>query len=1363
MRRCAHCQTELQETDVLKGACPACGRSLVSTGDASADASPAVSPLPSPDALTVEQVATLWRGLTDDNARPEVTVKLRRPEAVDKQVEGVSARLALRQQKVLSEAESAGAHPHYELLGPLGEGGMGVIYEARQTSVDRVVALKVMKPEPGFDEPRRKKFLSEVVATGALEHPNIVPVYELGLNQEGLPFYAMKRIRGRAWSQSLGQKGLRENLEIFMAVANAVSFAHSRGVIHRDVKPENVMLGDYGEVLLIDWGLAAAVSREGKAEVLTSTTALAGTPAYMAPEMARGETDKIGVSSDVYLLGAVLYEIVTGVRPHRGKTVYHCLANAANNVIEPTNMRGELLDIALHATATEPASRYPSVKDFQAVVREYISHADSIALSEHAGKLLAEAEESAVRYDLFAEAVAAYGQAIALWKDNGAAHRGLSRARRKYAERALKKQDLDLARSLVVRDDPSHHSLITRIDAACVGRDRKGATLLMIRRVVTGSAAAVFAIMAVAFFWIRAERSRAVESAVAAQEARESELRLREAAEYDAYVAKVALSSEYIERGEYLEAQRLLESCSPRYRHWEWAYLMKLLHLDRMTIDTGQGAVIDLVVLPGGKQFVSAGVDGTLKVWDLAKGTPLSTIKAFPGTWVIDMAVLRGGLRVAVVGAESRLKMFELGTGRELWSVQGPKAEARSLAASQDGQKLATVHGTLVVLWDAASGKKIKEFDLGGNDINAVDFSPDGGQLAASGGPPLIKLIDVASGEEKQAGRYDEFGWISSLAYSSDGRSLLLAGGLGLAGILDLSTTNIVFLTGHRAFVSEVADLQDRRRVITASQDGSCIVWDRDRAVPDRVLRGHFSPVETVAVAPDGCQVATGCGDGTLKIWDLTDPDARSAVRADASAVFAVAFSRDDKRFAAAGTEGRVRLWRVSPSKLLLSPQADGWIFSLAALPDGNHLICAGNPSNRSSVVVVDTASGTLRKSRPFDVEANDAALSPDGAQLVMACRDTSVRLIDVRTLTCTLILKGHTAPVMDIAFFPDGEHLLSMGFDGARIWSAASGDCVWTLFRKAAEPEACAVSSDGSLFFADGIIWDRATRREKWALKGHAAWISAAAFSPDGKRIVTGSRDGTMKIWDVETGRSLVTLRGHNKSVWDVAFSADGKKLLSGGADGRAVLWDASGKYFNSLGAGSAVAQARPVISTAVRQAVASGSNLVRNASFGIAGSSLQQAYCWELGRPDERGGRWGTASRQPWRGRQDGWEGTIGGQWAGSADGGWWQEVAAVPGRTYEASAWFWADRGQYGTWTSSVQGIKIEVYAGSGARRELLRAVTNCFADLGEAWTQKVVRCTAPEKADWVRLEIFASGVGKAGSLQIDDVSLTVPPGK
>lgn len=357
----------------------------------------------------------------------------------------------------------------YAIEGEAGKGGMGVVYKARQQSMDRLVALKQIKSEAGSSESDRNKFISEAVITGQLEHPNIAPVHDLGLAADGLPFYAMKFVEGEDWEDSIKRLSEEENLSILIQVAQAIAFAHSKNILHRDLKPGNVRLGSFGEVLVMDWGLAARLDDGSEIQP-------AGTPIYMPPETALEYLDYAkgrvsggkGVSSsrkrspagtygDVYLLGALLFKIITGRAPHRGKTTFECLRNAAKNEIIKVRRSSELLDIAYKAMATDPEDRHASATDFIDAIKSYQAHAQSILIAKRASRELRAAEKLRkegggdvnAMYASFSRAQHGYQNALDLWSGNRKATRRLKKTRRLFAEAAYANGDYDLALSML--------------------------------------------------------------------------------------------------------------------------------------------------------------------------------------------------------------------------------------------------------------------------------------------------------------------------------------------------------------------------------------------------------------------------------------------------------------------------------------------------------------------------------------------------------------------------------------------------------------------------------------------------------------------------------------------------------------------------------------------------------------------------------------------------------------------------------------------------------------------------------------------------------------------------------------------------
>ncbi len=333
----------------------------------------------------------------------------------------------------------------YRFIGELGSGGTGIVYQAHQRAIDREVAVKVLRDELALDPQARSRFLIEARVIGGLDHPNVIALHELCVDETVGLFYSMKRIDGTSWDRRITEMSLLENLETLARVADAIRYAHSRGLIHRDIKPENIMLGRFGEVLVADWGLA--ISHSGNVLAPATESTIGGTPAYMAPELAMGDTLGIGFHTDIYLLGAVLFHVLTGYAPHHGENLLLCIHSAAQNEIRPTRVEGELMDIAMKAMSTKPADRYESVDAFVAALENQRLHEESVRLVRRAKKRLEEASVDN-HYESFRVADALLREAIEVWPENKRAHETIKQLQLDFARAAASQGDLDLALSL---------------------------------------------------------------------------------------------------------------------------------------------------------------------------------------------------------------------------------------------------------------------------------------------------------------------------------------------------------------------------------------------------------------------------------------------------------------------------------------------------------------------------------------------------------------------------------------------------------------------------------------------------------------------------------------------------------------------------------------------------------------------------------------------------------------------------------------------------------------------------------------------------------------------------------------------------
>ncbi len=1141
-------------------------------------------------------------------------------------------------------APPSGAGPDYEMLDLLGEGGMGVVYAARQGSIDRTVAIKMLKGDAVHDDRLRGKFLVEAVVTGDLEHPNIVPIYDLGENEAGALFYSMKRVVGTPWDDVIKSKSLAENIEILMKVADAIAFAHSRGVVHRDLKPENVMLGGFGEVLVMDWGLA--LTEDNRA-----TSGMGGTPAYMAPEMAGGPMRDVGPGSDIYLLGAILYEIVTGgLRPHTGKTVMDCLKAAADNVIQPTDKSGELVNIALKAMATKIADRYPTVGELQAAIRDYQSHSESIVLATRAEEELAAAEQSA-DYQMYSRSLFAFQEAVALWPGNEQARSGVDEVKLKYAATALDKADYDLGASLLDRGNPGHEELYVKIDEARQERDARQRRLKTARRIGVALVALIFLIVTAAAFWINFEkgiaeheRDKAVaaeqkeraakdaavaaekserlakESALAAEQAEKkakevalaaknkerlakeaaqaaeeeeriakeaalaaeaaavaAEKKEREAKEAEAraaYLARIGLAVESIERNAFDKARALLAECPGDLRNWEWRRLNHLcsLHEHQFAHDEPLETV---AYSPDGQRFASGGWDGKVRIWDIEDPDAAKVVCEIPASsgYVFAVAFSPDGTKIAVGtnergargGRGAYLQLWSAETGKPLATFAGHTDAVVSVAFSRDGSKLlsASYDGT-ARLWDVATPASPLVTFRGHDDgkiVRSARFSPDEQRIVTASDDGQAIVWSVASTKDDGRGEplavfREHHEPVYAAVFSPDGKHVVSGGQDGrllvwdpaAAKPFDFGTLNLdrdnppqpyEALLGHTAPVRAIAFSPDKeiagdtpiqRRLISAGDDNTIRVWDAESFAPVKTLRGHGGPVRACCFSPDGTRVMSAGYDGQVKTWNIAAYNEQLVLSGHRDTVLSASYDSDGRRIVTASRDRTARVWDAATGDALLElHEGHKFLVSRAIFfPDDGRMLTSGVDK---TVRVWDVARG-----------AELARLDDTGIAAAMALSH------DARS-----ILSG-SEPIADKTW-------------AAKLWSRRDGEMQFSTFKQDAEVTALAFSDDDRLILTGDLtgrcrLWDRASGdTPRWSVRNHTRRITAALFTPDDARVLTASTDNTVGQWDVASGNEIAELRlKHPDAVTSISATSDGRMLLTACADGIARLWNVDG-----------------------------------------------------------------------------------------------------------------------------------------------------------------------------------------------------------
>jgi WD40 repeat protein/serine/threonine protein kinase len=1045
----------------------------------------------------------------------------------------------------------------YEILSEIARGGMGVVYKARQSKLNRIVAVKMILSGELASQEAISRFFTEAQAAATLDHPGIVPVYEIG-EHEGKHYFTMGYIEGKSLAEKVNQGPLppKEAAEMTRKIAEAIAYAHNKGVIHRDLKPANVLLDANGEPKVSDFGLARKIEQDSG---LTRTGAVMGTPSYMPPEQAAGKTSQVGPLSDVYSLGAILYCLLTGRPPFQAANPLDTMMQVIEK--EPVSVQTlnsgvpkDLETICHKCLQKDPAKRYGSAQEFADDLQRWLKgepiQARAVSSSERMWRWV---KRNPVVSGSIAAAMSAVilGSIASLWFG------------------------IEANRSRFVADQKTAEVLAEK---ANVEKQKQIAET--------------------------AEVNARIESEHTREALEISELSRARSNNF--------LSSALFIQNRAEEAWWILQNIPPKYRNLEWFLSIKECEGGDVTLHGHCDRVTCVAMSPDGSQVVSGSWDSTLKLWNAVSGEQLKTFVGHTDG-ITSVAFTSDGTRIVSGSLDNSIKIWDPQTGQETRTLTGHNDSVTSVAFSSDGERIISgSRDTTIKVWNFSSGKEERTLAGHLNTVSCVAFSPDGATVASGSWDNTIKLWNSRTGQQLKT--FTGQSHQNCVAFSPDGMQIISASDDNCVRLFDTSSGDeIIVLTGHTDSVLSVAFSPDGTQIISGGADSTLKLWDPKSGLEKRTLKGRFRHVTSVTFSPDGTRIVSANDAQTIKFWDSTTGMDLNTLTEHTSPVLRLSTSRDGQRLISGSEDGVLLLWDITTGELIqrLNGHKNA-ITSVAFSPDCKRIVSG---STDGTIKIWDASSGELTRTFYSDTDSvSRVVFSPDG-EFIISIEGNTVRtresitgqLIktfdkDLQYLTCLAIkpnslqiLIATNDPMLMLLDADSGQELnsyshqtkgsitdISISPDSATVaitppLTLLEADSLKELKSFASNSKAilasCAVFSPDSTRLVSGgfdnhlIFWNTAENDELKLVNGHRGRVNAVVFTPDGSQLFSGSIDHTIIRWDTSKNEELKLLTGHNGKVSHVGFNFDGTRVISAGWDEAVKLWDAaSGKELRTF-----------------------------------------------------------------------------------------------------------------------------------------------------------------------------------------------------